>query len=77
MFVFFVKFADFKICDVIIDIIEVTLMLIFFLILNTIKMKFDQILMFCMTDISNIFLTQCWKLETSSRPSYDVIKMTI
>ena len=24
--------------------------------------------MFCMTDISNIYLAQCWKLKTSSRP---------
>ena len=30
-----------------------------------------------MTNIFNMFLAQCWKLETSSRPFYDFIKMTI
>ena len=35
-----------------------------------------QILVCCMTNISNI-LTQCWRLETSSRPFYDFITMTI
>ena len=49
----------------------------FFWILSTIKMKFGQILVYCMTNISNIFLAQCWRLETSSRPFYDFIKMAI
>ena len=40
-------------------------------------MKLGQILVCCMTNISNMFLAQCWRLETSSRPFYDFIKMTI
>ena len=31
-------------------------------------MKFGQILVCCMTNISNMFLAECWRLETSSRP---------
>ena len=49
----------------------------FFWILGPIKMKFGQILVCCMTDISNIFLAECWRLETSSRLFHDFIKMTI
>ena len=30
-----------------------------------------------MTDISNMFLPECWRLETSCRPFYDFIKMTM
>ena len=40
-------------------------------------MQFGQILVCCMTNISNMFLAECWTLETSSRLSYDFIKMTI
>ena len=40
-------------------------------------MKFGQILVCCMTNISNMFLAQCWRLETSSRPFYDFIKTAI
>ena len=40
-------------------------------------MKLGQILVCCMTDISNMFLAECWRLETSCRPFYDFIKMTI
>ena len=39
-------------------------------------MQFPQILVCCMTNISNLFLTQCWTLETSSRPFY-FLKITI
>ena len=39
-------------------------------------MKFGQILVCCMTDISNMFFGQFWRLETSSKPFYDFIKMT-
>ena len=46
------------------------------LVLSTIKMKFGQILVCCMTNISKMFLVQCWTLEYSSRPFY-VINMTI
>ena len=49
----------------------------FFWILSTIKMKFGQILVCYMTNISNIFLAECWRLETSSRLFSDFIKMTI
>ena len=31
----------------------------------------------CMTNISSMFLVQCWRLRTSSRPFYDFIKTTI
>ena len=37
-------------------------------------MKFDQILVCCMTHISNMFSAQWWKLETSSRAFYDLLK---
>ena len=45
--------------------------------LRTIKMKFGQILMHLITNISNMFLAQCWRLETSSRPFYDSNEMAI
>ena len=40
-------------------------------------MKFGLILVCSMKNISNMFLAQCWRLETSFRPFYDLIKMTI
>ena len=43
----------------------------------TIKMKFGQIVVCCMTNISNIILVLFWRLETSSRPFCDFIQMTI
>ena len=49
----------------------------FLWILSHIKMKFGELLVCCMTDISNMFLTECWRLETSFRLFYDFIKMTI
>ena len=48
-----------------------------FRILSAIEMKFGQVLARCMKNISNMFLTQCWRLETSSWTFYDFIKMTI
>ena len=42
-----------------------------------IKMILGQILVCCRKNIANMFLAQCWRLETSSRPFYDFIKMTI
>ena len=48
----------------------------FFRILCLIKIKFGQILVCCITNISNMFMAQCWKLETSYRPFYDFIEMT-
>ena len=49
----------------------------FFWILSPIKMKFGQILVCCMTNISNIILAECWRLKTSSRLFHDFIKITI
>ena len=49
----------------------------FFWILSTVKMKFGQMLVCYMTNISNTFFPKCWRLETSSRLFYDFIKMTI
>ena len=44
--------------------------------LSAIKVKFGQILVCCMTNVSNMFFAQCWRLRTSSRPFYGFIKMT-
>ena len=49
----------------------------FFWILNTIKIKFGQVLVCCMANISNKFLAECWRLEASSRLFYDFIKIKI
>ena len=40
-------------------------------------MKFGQILVYLITNIFNIFLPQCWSLQTSSRPFYDFTEMTL
>ena len=48
-----------------------------FWILSSLKMKLDQILVCCLKTISNMFLAQCWRLETSPRPFYNFIKMAI
>ena len=58
---------------------EVTLIFIiyFFWILSAIKMKFGQILVCWMTNISNLFLAQCWRMETRCRPFYDIISMAV
>ena len=50
---------------------------LFLLNLIPIKMTFGQILVYCITNISNIFLAECGRLKTSSSPFYDFIKMTI
>ena len=76
---YFAESTYFKICDVIISIAtwwKLHLRL-FFWILSTTKMDFCQILVFCMTNISDMFLVQCWRLETSSRVIYDFTKITI
>ena len=49
----------------------------FFWILSSTKMKFGQILVCCMTNSFNMFLTECWRLETSSRLFYDFIEIKI
>ena len=51
--------------------------MLIFLIISAIKMKFGPWLMCCMTNISTMFLAQCWSLETSSRHFYYFIKMLI
>ena len=56
---------------------EVALILVFFLTLSTIKMKFGQTLVCCMANISNMCLAQYWRLETSFRPFYKIIKVAI
>ena len=58
-------------------IMEVKILLYFFWILSTVKMKFGQILVYLITNISNMFLAQCWIRETSSRLFYDFVEMTI
>ena len=40
-------------------------------------MKCGQIPVYCIKNISNMFLAQCWKLEASSRPFYYFIKMAV
>ena len=40
-------------------------------------MKFDQILVCCLTNISHMFSAEYWRLETSSRLFYDFIKISI
>ena len=40
-------------------------------------MKFDQILVCGIKNISNIFFSECWRVESSSRLLYDFIKITI
>ena len=51
----------------------------FFRMLCNTKVKFRQILMRCMRNImrNNLFLAQCWRLETNSRLFYFYLKMTI
>ena len=56
-------------------IMEVTLMLIF-LNPKCYKNEIWSIFVCCITNISNIFLVHCWRLETSFRSFYDFIKIT-
>ena len=64
----FVKSTDCKICDIILGIAY------FFWVLSSIKMKFGQVLVCCMKNICNMFLAQCWRLETSSAPFMSLLK---
>ena len=57
-------------------IMEVTLLLISFESYALSKWNLVKYLC-CMTNISNMVLAECWRLETSSRLFYDFIKMTI
>ena len=49
----------------------------FFWILSSINMKFGRKLVYLMANAFHMFLAQCWRLETSSRPIYDFNEMTI
>ena len=75
----FVKSTDFKICDVIIGISTYWMpcLCLFLLKHKYHQIKLGQMLVCCMANISNMFLAQCWRLETSSRLFHDFIKMTI
>ena len=75
-FCVFAKSTDFKICDVIIG-IPTYIRKLRLRLLSTIEMNFCQMLVCCMANISNVFLPQCWRLETTSRYFYYFIKMTI
>ena len=44
---------------------------------NEINMKFGQILMYLIANISSMFLAQCCRLETSSGLFYDFNEMAI
>ena len=39
--------------------------------------EFGQMLVYLTTNISNRYLAQCWRLETSSTPFYDFNEMTM
>ena len=73
-FCVFVKSRDFKICDMIIGIAIYWKWHLYLFLLNS---KYYHILVCCLTNISNMFFAQCWRLEISSTPFYDFIKMTI
>ena len=40
-------------------------------------MKFGQILVCCMKNISNMFLAQFWSVKARSKRFYDFIKMAV
>ena len=71
--------TDFKICDDIINIAAYAscCYAYCFWILSSIKMKLGHILVSCMTNISNMILAGCWRLETSCKLFYDFVKMII
>ena len=56
---------------------EVTLTLILLNPLGTIKMTFGKIQVCSMTNISNMFLAEYWRLRTSSRLFSDFMKMIL
>ena len=78
-FYVFVKFTNFKICDVTISIATYWRLHLCFFLLNPkyYRNEIWSIRVCCMINISNMFLAQCWRMETSSRPFYDFNKMTI
>ena len=76
-FCIFGKSTNLKICGVIIDIFGSYTFAYFFWVLSTIKMKFGQILVYLIANISDIFFAHCWRLENSSTPFYDFNEMAI
>ena len=68
--------TNFKICDVMIDIRGYNFNC-FFRILVCIKIKFDQVLVQLIANISNLFLSLLWRMETSSKPFWKFGKLTI
>ena len=58
-------------------IMEVTLLVLSFLIRGIVNMRFGQILTYLMANISNIFLVQFLRLEPCSPRSYVFNKMKI
>ena len=79
-FCVFVKPANFKICDTIVSTAASCKFRLCLFLLNHKSYQneiWSNTLVCCMTNISNKFLTECWRLETSSRLSYDFIKKTI
>ena len=68
--------TDFKVCDVIIDIVTWWKLHLRLFLLNP-KYYENEILVCCMKNISNIFLAHFWRLKTASRPFYNFTKMTI
>ena len=75
-FCVFVKPADFKICGIIS--IAAWCKLHFFLLNpKSYQKKIWSNFSVLHDNISNTFLAECWRLETSSRPFYDFIKVTI
>ena len=67
---------NFKICQVIININPYTFDY-FFRVPVSIKINIGHILVKFMTNISNLFLPQLWRLETSSRPFYNFDKIAV
>ena len=75
----FVNSTNFKTCDIIIGIASsgISTYDYSFSILNTLNNKFDQMLVCCRRNISNKFLIQDWKWETSSMSFYDFVENAI
>ena len=72
----FEKSTDFKICDIIISITSsgISTSAYVYWILSTLKKKSGQILVCCKTNISSMPLVQDWRLKTSFRLFYDLLK---
>ena len=73
------KSTNFKICDVIIGIATKWKLRLCLFLLNPMCYQNEiwSILVCCLTNISNMFLVRCKRLESSSRLFYDFTKMPI